>query len=116
MKEKNDITDNQLRQLLKQSSKEAPENPWFVRKVMNRLPEKGYRQHTWVLWCIYGFVAVVCCVGWGLFVMNADLLRMVDDAKQGRLSDSLMQLMGLTVVTAAVVWQFISAQLHSDHP
>lgn len=33
-------TDDRLRELMHVNADTAPENPWFVRKVMNRLPDK----------------------------------------------------------------------------
>lgn len=38
--DKSNITDRQLRELMHANAPEAPQNPWFVRKVMNRLPDK----------------------------------------------------------------------------
>ena len=34
------MKDEQLKELFKESLPQAPGNPWFVKKVMNRLPEK----------------------------------------------------------------------------
>ena len=38
-------TDIKLRKLLKDIQEEAPENGWFTRKVMNRLPDKKSKSH-----------------------------------------------------------------------
>ena len=32
---------------------QAPDNPWFVRKVMNRLPERKPRQYVWIEYVVY---------------------------------------------------------------
>lgn len=45
MKRFNPNNDNDLRQLLKSGTADAPENPYFTRKVMNRLPEKEKRNY-----------------------------------------------------------------------
>lgn len=37
---KHDITDKHIKEFLKRELPQAPDNPWFTRKVMNRLPEK----------------------------------------------------------------------------
>ncbi len=37
---RNNIEDIKIRQLLDKKMPQAPENKWFVKKVMNRLPEK----------------------------------------------------------------------------
>lgn len=36
----NDIEDLKIRQLLDKKLSQAPQNEWFVKKVINRLPEK----------------------------------------------------------------------------
>jgi len=36
------ISDDKLRALLHDRLPQAPRNPWFVRKVMNRLPAKRH--------------------------------------------------------------------------
>ena len=38
---KHDKTDKQIKEFLKRELPQAPVNPWFTRKVMNRLPEKS---------------------------------------------------------------------------
>lgn len=109
---KDDITDNQLRDILKKAAKEAPENEWFVRKVMNRLPERR-KTHNWILWCIYIAVASICCIGWGLFVADNDLTALITaNGNPGQ----LLHLAALIGVTAVVIWQVVTTQLHSDHP
>ncbi len=37
---KHDSTDKHIKEFLKRELPQAPVNPWFTRKVMNRLPEK----------------------------------------------------------------------------
>ena len=46
------IDDTELKQLLKKELPKAPENPWFTRKVMNRLPEKEFKVFFPVIWAI----------------------------------------------------------------
>lgn len=45
-------TDQQLSELLKSTLPEAPYNPWFTRKVLNRLPEKNQRTAATIEMCV----------------------------------------------------------------
>lgn len=116
MKQTNNISDDQLRSLLKKASMEAPENPWFTRKVLNRLPEKR-RTHNWILWCVYVVVAVACSVGWGVFCLETDIAALLRNlVAHPHLTAPLLHAIALLAVTAVVVWQIVATQLHSDHP
>ena len=46
------IDDNELRQLLKTGRQEAPEHPFFKRKVMNRLPESKGKNYSGLMWAV----------------------------------------------------------------
>ena len=63
----NEIDDFRLRDLLKKELSEAPVNPWFVKKVMNRLPERESQTYTWIERASYIIAAVVLVVFWILF-------------------------------------------------
>lgn len=43
---------------------DAPENPWFVRKVMNRLPARQIRQYTFIEYFSYLLAIVGVAIGW----------------------------------------------------
>ena len=68
-KSKEDI---EFMQLLQDNTPKPNENPWFTRKVMNRLP---YRQSTASLWVTiigYGLCAVIGAFCWGIFFGSLD--------------------------------------------
>ena len=44
----NKLDDRQLSLLMKKELPAAPANPWFTRKVMNRLPAKGPHIYSWI--------------------------------------------------------------------
>ena len=70
MNKKEYDTDIKLRKLLKDIQEEAPENEWFTRKVMNRLPDKKSKSHDWVMWCFY-CVALIICIGfWSITIVK----------------------------------------------
>lgn len=49
-----DMKDDQLKQLFNDTLPQAPRNPWFVKKVMNRLPEKRRASsYSWIEYASY---------------------------------------------------------------
>lgn len=59
----NKKTELMLRQVF-QNLPEAPENHWFTRKVMNRLPDKEIRQYTLVEYLAYLVAIIGIGIGW----------------------------------------------------
>ncbi len=70
---KRNTNDIEFANLLKQNTPEANQNPWFTRKVMNRLPEKS--QPTFMWGSI--FVSILCTLAaaaaWYLFFSKHSL-------------------------------------------
>ena len=67
---KETIDDIELRQLLKKSVPEKAENQWFVKKVLNRLPEKtNYYGLAEKLLYVVG--SVLCIVYWIYYIDTA---------------------------------------------
>ncbi len=44
--------DNLLKQTLRQGAFKADKNPWFTKKVINRLPEKQRKSAGWILYAV----------------------------------------------------------------
>lgn len=61
------IDDSRLKELFKKELPQAPENPWFTRKVMNRLPEKEPKVFSWVEYLSYVIAIVGLVVYWAVF-------------------------------------------------
>lgn len=56
------MKDEQLKALFKESLPQAPGNPWFVKKVMNRLPEKrSTGTYSWIEYAAY--IAAIVLLG-----------------------------------------------------
>ncbi|WP_289159745.1 hypothetical protein [uncultured Muribaculum sp.] len=56
------MKDEQLKELFKESLPQAPGNPWFVKKVMNRLPEKRSTGiYSWIEYAAY--IAAILLLG-----------------------------------------------------
>ena len=68
MRKANNI-DKDLRQLMHDRLPDAPADPWFVRKVMNRLPDKPVRRKkslAEVLCYIFGILGIFAAGGYSL--------------------------------------------------
>lgn len=59
---RNDIEDIKIRQLLDKKMPQAPENEWFVKKVINRLPEK-HRSSISIIEILGYIVAILVILG-----------------------------------------------------
>lgn len=62
--------DNQLAELLKQEAYQTTDNPWFTRRVLNRLPAR--RRNGWFMTAIYVMVAMVCVITWHSVITGMD--------------------------------------------
>ena len=81
--------------MLKQQSYQAGDNPWFTKRVLNRLPESK-RSTRWV-W------AVICIVA-AAFVLSPMLITMRDIAHAAV----------MLAVTGVVLWQGIATAFQRD--
>ena len=62
-------TDNDIRMLMRKQLPEAPGNTWFVRKLMNRLPDKPARRRkspAEIMCYILGVIGVFAAWGYSL--------------------------------------------------
>lgn len=80
-KMKHDKTDKQIKEFLKRELPQAPVNPWFTRKVMNRLPEKRSSLGAWIENA--GFLAAAITLGifWYMLISattNSDVITVGD--------------------------------------
>ena len=96
--------DKKLAQMLKQGAHDPGENPWFTRRVLNKLPEK--QSHgSWATTAIYAIALVVCAICWLMLWRGQDRA-----AVTGR--DILYNVM-MGIVTVTVLWQTIASILHA---
>ena len=96
--------DKKLAQVLKQGAHDPGENPWFTRRVLNKLPEQPPRG-SWATTVVYAIALAVCVIcllvmwngqNWGAVTVR-DVLYYV--------------LMG--GVTLTVLWQTVASFLHT---
>lgn len=65
--DENKMLDKKFAELFNNSAA-APDNPWFVRKVMNRLPEKQSRQYVWIEYAVYVIALFAVGAAWWIYV------------------------------------------------
>ena len=96
--------DKKLAQVLKQAAHDPGENPWFTRRVLNKLPEKRPRG-SWATTVIYAIGLVACALCWLMLWRGQDPgVITVRDV----LYNALM-----CGVTLTVLWQTIASFLHA---
>lgn len=67
----NDSRDDKIKQLLKKELPKERENPWFTRKVLNRLPPRRERSNIIEKWV---FLIVTVCVTIGLILQSTHMM------------------------------------------
>ncbi|MCM1021098.1 MAG: hypothetical protein NC343_02920 [Muribaculum sp.] len=65
----NNLSDEQLRELFSRLP-QANKNPWFVKKVMNRLPEKEIRMFSPLEYLVFMLATIGTGIGWLYFGNN----------------------------------------------
>lgn len=66
-----DPADEKLRNLLRSEPMKAPRNPWFTRKVMNRLPPKKVRRLAALEYTVYALAALATVTATTLYWIEA---------------------------------------------
>ena len=96
--------DKKLAQMLKQGAHDPGENPWFTRRVLNKLPEK--RSHgSWATTVVYAIALVASIVCWLIMWRGQDLGAIT-------VRDVLYNVL-MCGVTLTVLWQTIISLLHA---
>ena len=77
MNMKEDFNDIEFQKLIKEKAHKPGENPWFTRRVLNRLPEKesvpsAYSIEKW----IYVISTVLCGLCW-VYLFNTDFFDVI---------------------------------------
>ena len=65
------MKDTELKSIIKAGMRQDAGNPYFVRKVMNRLPAKrGSIGYAWVMWLACGMGAVILGLLWADYISS----------------------------------------------
>ncbi len=97
--------DIKLGQLLKEQSPHAGHNPWFTKRVLNRLPEPR-RATRWVWAAVCIVAAVMCAVCWWTMFRDQDFMVIT--------MRDLAHAAVMLAVTGVVLWQGIATALQHD--
>ena len=77
MKNKNNNVDEQLREIFHRELPDAPQSPWFTRKVMNRLPERKRPTISVIEWIGGGVAVAILLLYWLGFVRELTQTQVV---------------------------------------
>lgn len=104
---RNNIDDIKIRQLLDNSIPQAPQNEWFVKKVMNRLPEK--RCSTISIIEIIGYMVAI------LSILGIEIGIMCDITNTGAITlNNIVWLTALNITLIAIVASIFAPQFHNS--
>jgi hypothetical protein len=96
--------DKKLAQVLKQGAHDPGENPWFTRRVLNKLPEKR-PGGSWLTTVLYAMALVACGVCWLMMWRSQDWGAVT--------VRDLLYNVAMGIVTLTVLWQTIASLLHA---
>lgn len=65
------LEDNKLAELLKQGAHDPGENPWFTRRLLNKLPER-HERGSWLMPVLYAVAIIACCLCWFMMLRSHD--------------------------------------------
>ncbi len=83
------FTDEYIRELMHANADSAPVNPWFVRKVMNRLPDKPFgrkKSAAEIICYILGIIALIGAWAYSVNITVTDGLTVYTIATSGILT------------------------------
>lgn len=103
----NDIEDLKIRQLLDKKLSQAPQNEWFVKKVINRLPEKQ-RSAVSIIEIIGYAIAIIAILG-----IECSIIYEITTTATLTLKN-LVWLIALNIVFFAIVFAIISPQFRNS--
>lgn len=96
--------DKKLAQVLKQGAHDPGVNPWFTRRVLNKLPEKQPRG-SWATTVMYVIALAVCALCWLMMWRGQDWGAVT-------VRDVLYNVM-MGAVTITILWQTIASVFHA---
>lgn len=70
---KRSTEDIEFTNLLKERTPKVEQNPWFTRKVLNRLPDKGNSQPVWVYAIAVCIAAIILVASWAYYLSNINI-------------------------------------------
>lgn len=106
--------DDKLKKLLKEGAWQASDNPWFTKRLLNRLPERHVSRGKaiWTVVCVAALAG--CMAGWRLFseqvVDSTATITLFDTLK---VDNAVMYYCALLIVTVFIIQQIVSVAIKS---
>lgn len=104
---RNDIEDIKIRELLDKNLPQAPQNEWFIKKTMNRLPEK-HRSPISIIEIVGYFIAIIAIIG-----IEAHVIYSVITTATLTLND-IMWLVILNIGLLAIIFAIFAPQFRNS--
>lgn len=90
-----------FRETIKSYRKEAPENPFFTKKVMNRLPEKKWSKEDSFMLAIYSVCIIITIVSWYMFAVKSGIF----EGNLNLAGSDILFFVSFMAILAAEIWQ-----------
>lgn len=110
----NDLNDRDLKQRLQDGAHKAPENPWFTRRLLNRLPDRQAKSGKWLVYTVCSIVLAGCIAGWTAIGNGAMSDKTAITLLDGfSLPQGIIFYTGLLCVTALTIQQIVATAMSS---
>ena len=103
------FNDNTLKQILRKGAHEADENPWFTKRVINRLPQKQRKSGRWIIYSVCFLVIAGCALLWSDNFSDTTPIELLDGVS---LPTNVIFSISLVAVTLLALQQIISIALN----
>lgn len=93
--------EKKFRETIKSYRKEAPENPFFTKKVMNRLPEKKWNKEDSFMLAIYSVCIIITIASWLIFAVKTGIF----EGNLNLAGSDIPFFVSFMAILAAEIWQ-----------
>lgn len=95
--------EKKFRETIKSYRKEAPENPFFTKKVMNRLPEKKWNKEDSFMLTIYSVCIIITIVSWLIFAVKTGIF----EGNLNLVGSDILFFISFMAILATEIWQAV---------
>ncbi len=95
--------EKKFRETIKSYRKEAPENPFFTKKVMNRLPEKKWNKEDSFMLAIYSVCIIITIASWLIFAVKTGIF----EGNLNLVGSDILFFISFMAILATEIWQVV---------
>lgn len=95
--------EKKFRETIKSYRKEAPENPFFTKKVMNRLPEKKWNKEDSFMLAIYSVCIIITIISWLIFSVKTGIF----EGNLNLVGSDILFFISFMAILATEIWQAV---------